>query len=257
MGDLIDPGAFLLGAVEVIGNGDIAFPCSVQKVVLERVAGTAVADPERTVGAVVVVIDTFVVFIEAEIGQHILVGPTVIAQGRPVIVVLAMATNIDHGIDGGRTAQAFSPGLEALATIEAFLRNRFQHPVVDGPGEHGYRTGGHIDQQTVPLATGFQQTDAGVRVFTEPSGQGAAGGATTDDEVIELVVHAGFLLLSVIRGGCRSRIAAVLLSGLRQRYQHGSLRSTDRLAPGFSVSKYCLCDGCSRSRWRIAAVISG
>ena len=100
LGDLIDPGAFLLGAVEVIGNGNVAFSGGIQKVALERVAGAAVAYPEWAIGAMVFVVDAFIVLTEPEVGEHILIGPAVIALCRPVVVVLAVAADIDHGIDG-------------------------------------------------------------------------------------------------------------------------------------------------------------
>ena len=100
LGNLKNPGAFLLGAVEIVGDGDVTFSGGIQEVILEGVAGAAVADPERPVGAVVLVVDALVVFIEPEVRQHIFIGPAVITQGGPVVVVLAVATDIHHGIDG-------------------------------------------------------------------------------------------------------------------------------------------------------------
>ena len=189
LGDLKDPGTLLLGAVEVIGNGDVALSGGIQEVILKRVAGAAVADPERAVSAVVFVIDALVVLIKTEVGQHIIVGPAVITQRGPVIVVFAVATDIDHGIDGGGAAQALATGLETLAAIQAFLRHSFHDPVVDGFGEHGHGAGGHIDQQPITLAPCLQQTDAGVRVFTQSPGQGAPCGSPTDNEIVKVVFH--------------------------------------------------------------------
>ncbi len=106
-----------------------------------------------------------------------------------MIVVLAVAADIDHGIDGGRAAQAFPPGLEAQAAIEALLGDRFHFPVVDGLGEHGHGTGRHVDQQPVTTAASFQQADTGIRILTESPGQGTTSRSTTDDQIIKFIFH--------------------------------------------------------------------
>ena len=93
--------------------------------------------------------------------------------------------------------------MKALSTVEPFLGDGLHDPVIDGLGEHGHGAGGDIDQQAVPLAAGFQQADAGVRVFTQPPGQGAPCGAAADNEIIEFVFHDSFPFIVYFRGAER------------------------------------------------------
>ncbi|KTT54467.1 hypothetical protein SB7C_12330, partial [Staphylococcus epidermidis] len=71
-----------------------------------------------------------------ELGQHVGVAPAGIAERSPVVVVGAMAADVDHGIDGRRAAEALAARLIADAAVQAFLRHRVERPVVELAREH-------------------------------------------------------------------------------------------------------------------------
>ena len=72
----------------------------------------------------------FLVFRFFEVRQDIGVAPSRVAQGAPVVVVVAVASRIDHGIDGARPSQHLSPGYIDGALLQVFLLFGRVAPVV-------------------------------------------------------------------------------------------------------------------------------
>ena len=87
------------------------------------------------------IIPAHIGFGPAEDGQHVLIAPALGPKLMPIIIIPGTATNIEHGIDGGGTAQPFAARLIAGSAIQALLRNRIKAPirVFGQKGKHARR----------------------------------------------------------------------------------------------------------------------
>ena len=121
-----------------------------------------------------------------EIGQAMGVVPVRGARlFGPAVEVAGMATNIDHAVDRGRTAQALaawridpSPGKPRLGlALELPSIARIVHRV-----EHAR---GHVDEDRIVASARLDQQYRNLRVLTQPVGQHAACRARAHNDVIE------------------------------------------------------------------------
>ncbi len=49
--------------------------------------------------------ESVVVFGAPKVGEHVVIGRSGIPQSGPIVVVGPMASDVNHGIDGGRTTE--------------------------------------------------------------------------------------------------------------------------------------------------------
>ena len=141
------PGGILLHGPRGIGKATLAFD-----IAREVFAGTGDESREHIAAqvaadAVVVVVELLVLLEAAEVAEHILVVPLVIAADRrgPAIVVLALAAHVDHGVDGAAAAEGAAHGHDGSAAAELGLRHRLVHfeegvlrEVLHVSGGHGH-----------------------------------------------------------------------------------------------------------------------
>ena len=187
--DLVEADAFLLRAVEIVGERQAGLPRGFQVARMERVAGAQVAHPQRAVAAVPRIVEALVVLAQAEVRQHVVVAPAFVAERGPAVVVDAMAADIDHRVDRRRTAQHLAARLVADAPAEARLRHRVEGPVVDAGRHHRDRAGRHVDERAVAAAAGLEHADGHGRVLGQPPGDDAAARTAAHDDVVESLVH--------------------------------------------------------------------
>ena len=100
-----------------------------------------------------------------------------------------MAADINHRVNGRRTAEALAARLVADAAVEARLRDRLQRPVVDLARDHQHQRAGRGDHPVVVPAAGFQQRHRCLGILGEPARDRAASGAAADHDKIECVRH--------------------------------------------------------------------
>ncbi len=136
LGDLVGAEAFLLLGVEVLADAELSLARGLQIDVSDRIVGAQSADMERTALAVILAVELGIILRTLEVGQHVGVGPAGVAERRPLIVIAAMATDIDHRIDCGGTAEPLAARLIADPAVEARLRHRIERPVVDLARDH-------------------------------------------------------------------------------------------------------------------------
>src|SRR6266849_446910 len=67
--------------------------------------GRDVSDVERAIDAVIIALAKRVILHSSVVSEHILPGPAAIAEGRPLVEILRLATDVDHGVDSARAAQ--------------------------------------------------------------------------------------------------------------------------------------------------------
>ena len=183
------PEAFLAVAVVVFGVAVAGLLAGLDKGAVERVLHVvAVAGGETTLVAAVGIATVDAVLAPFEVRQHVLVAPAGGAQFFPFLEVAGATAHVYQTVDRGRAAQHLAARLVQAAALEAGLFLGMKAPVValhvHGNGEGG----GHLDKDGVVAAAVFQHTHRMVTAFAEPVGERGAGGAGTDDHIIELGV---------------------------------------------------------------------
>ena len=127
---LVEADALLCGSVEIGVVRPTQLDAGGHKGARQRVHAAQVGDVEGTTHPVIGRGAPFLVFRFFEVRQDIGVAPSRVAQGAPVVVVVAVASRIDHGIDGARSSQHLSPGYIDGALLQVFLLFGRVAPVV-------------------------------------------------------------------------------------------------------------------------------
>jgi hypothetical protein len=192
--DLVEARAFLLDAVEVVVEGHARLHRGAHEVLADGARRLLVGHLQRTVGAVQRARAALVALGAAEPGQHVAEGPAAAAGALPVVVVLAVAAHVEHGVDRARAAEAAPARLVAAAAVQARLRLGAQRVVVDrrAARQHRHRGGRRAHQDAAAVAAGLDQAHAHARILAEPRGERGASGAASDDHVVELHRPASF-----------------------------------------------------------------
>src|SRR6266403_71597 len=190
LGDLVGAEAFLLLGVEVFANPELRLARGLQIDLPHRIVGAQPGDMERAALAVILAVEFGIIFGAFEVGQHVGVGPAGVAKRRPLIIIAAMAADIDHRVDRGGTAEPLAARLIADPAVEAGLRHRIERPVVDLARDHQDHRARRGYHPVVALAAGFQQRHRRVRVIGKAARDRAAPGATAHHHKIECIRHA-------------------------------------------------------------------
>ena len=187
---LIEAEAFVILGIEILTDPKLGLARRLQKGLLHRVIGAQFVDGERAALAVIVAAEIGIVFRALEVGQHVGERPAGVAQRRPLIVVAAMAANVDHGIDRGGAAEPLAARLIADPAVETGLRHGVESPVVELARHHQRQRARRGDHPIVPRAAGFQQRHRRPRILGEPSGDRTTARAAAHHHKIECIRHA-------------------------------------------------------------------
>ena len=188
--DLVQAYAFLVLAVEIAGNRQPGLPCRFQIACMEGAVTAQIAHMQRPLVAVPAVAVALVVFAEDEIGQHLVIRPAGVAERRPVVVIVAVAADVDHRVDGRGAAQTLAAWLVGAPPVQAGLRHAPEGPVVVAGGQHGDCTAGDVHHRPATATAGLQQADAGAGILAQASGQHGAGRTAADHDVVKFHAHA-------------------------------------------------------------------
>ena len=127
LGDLVQAHALLRGAVEIVGARQTGLHTGFDKALRERVGVAQVGHVQRPGLAMQIAAEALIALGPDEPGQHILPAPARVAHGGPGVVVLRMATHVDHGVGRTAAAERAAARLQTTATLEAWLRFGVQH----------------------------------------------------------------------------------------------------------------------------------
>ncbi len=177
--------AFLLRTVVIIGLEVTGIGTRPDKGLVERILHViAVIHTERALIAPVVVAAKGPGLGLPEIGQDVAVMPAGSALGIPFVKIPGVATDIHHAVDGGRSAQHLAPWAVHATVIQEGLRLGLELPGVF-LGVHGNgKGGGHLDEDALVAAAGFQQQHPVARVLGQAVGQYTTGGTRTHNDVV-------------------------------------------------------------------------
>ena len=187
---LIDAEALMLVGIEILAQAELRFLRGLQEDLLYRIAGARLVDGERPALAVIFAAEIGIVFRALEVGQHVGERPAGIAERGPLIVVGAVAADIDHRVDRRRAAEPLAARLIADAAVEALLRHGVEGPVVDVAGDHQHECERRRDHPIVVLAAGVQHRHRNVRILRQPPRHRAAARAAAHHHEVECIRHA-------------------------------------------------------------------
>src|SRR5262245_61841932 len=154
---LIDAEALMFVGIEILAQAELRFLRSLQEDLLHRIAGARLVDGERSALAMIFAVEVRIVFRALEIGQHVGERPAGVAERSPLIVVGAVAADIDHRVDRRRAAESLAAGLIAGAAVEALLRDGIEGPVVDVACDHQHERERRRHHPIVVPAAGIQK----------------------------------------------------------------------------------------------------
>ncbi len=176
--------AFLVLAVVVGVELEAGRHRRLEQSVIERVLVGHGRDLERAAGATAVAAVAVDEILDAgEQRRHLVPAPAAVAHLRPGVVVERLATHPDQPIDRPRTAQQLAARHRDVAVGRAGFGFGLVEPVgrriVDQQAEAERHAG-------IGMAgrAGLEQQHPGRRIFAEACGQGAAGRAGADDDVV-------------------------------------------------------------------------
>ena len=197
MGDLVRAHAFLAFAIEVGVDGVTGLPPGLHKPRSQRVGAGEVHHMQGAAHAMQGIGATGVVFGAQKVGQHLVKRPAGVPLGSPLVVVFALATDVNHGVDGARPTQHLAAGLVAAPTVQPSLRYGVKLPVeLPGLRQRGHAQGA-VDQHAFVGSASLQQGYPHRRVLGKASGQHTARRAGANDDVVKRFgLHRGC-------GGCR------------------------------------------------------
>jgi hypothetical protein len=218
---LVRADAFLLRAVEVVRIRMAGLLACFDEGIEKHIGAAPVGNAERPVAAMERVIAVLIAFRAAEIGQHIGEAPALKAHLTPHVIVARMAANIDHAVDGGRTAQHLAARPVKLAVVQMLLAFGPVIPVGEFIADQLADACRHMKEDALVLAARFQKQDFLARIGGQAVGQNAAGAAGPDNDVIVTCHKLPFSQLPWPAVSYRKNVAAMsgsplpaLLSGL-------------------------------------------
>src|SRR6476646_2865529 len=112
---LVDAEAFMVFGVEILPQAELGLLRGLQKNLLHRIFGARLVDGQRPALSVIFAVEIGIVFRALEVGQYVVERPAGIAERGPVVVVGAVAADIDHGVDRRRAAEPLAARLIAAA----------------------------------------------------------------------------------------------------------------------------------------------
>jgi hypothetical protein len=111
----------------------------------------------------------------AEDRPHVVPAPALKTHLAPVVVILALAAHVDHGVDGGASAQDLAPGIVQDPAVQAGLGLGLEHPVGAGVADGKEITDRDVEPDPVVLAAGLEQADRVARILGQAVGENAPG----------------------------------------------------------------------------------
>ena len=188
--ELVVAGAFLAHAVEIFAARHADLAGAADEGFDQLILGPDVGHRERAIAAVESVRTALVALRLDEVGQHVVVAPTRVAQRGPMVVVLALAADVDQAVDRTRAAQGLAARPVDAAAVHVRIGVGVETPVVGRVPHRLAVADGQVDPERAVGWAGFQQEDTRCGVLTQSRGQYRTRGAGADHDVVEFVCHA-------------------------------------------------------------------
>jgi hypothetical protein len=146
-GQLVVARAFLGSAVEVFGARHAGLLRAADEGFDELVLRRDVRHLQRPVAAVEGIAAALVAFGLDEVGQHVVVAPAGVAERGPVVVVLALAADVDEAVDRARAAQRLAARPVDAPAVHVRVGVGLEAPVVGGAPHRLAVADGQVDPE--------------------------------------------------------------------------------------------------------------
>ena len=114
----------------------------------------------------VFVVDTGLIFCSDKVRQEVIPIPAICACSLPVCVILAMAADVNHAIDGRRASQNFTARHHEASATRPFFRFGHVAPRMFGTVGHSAPSRWHADHQISFVAgAAFHKQDTVLTAF--------------------------------------------------------------------------------------------
>ena len=182
--ELVVPGAFLRRSVEIAILRYADFDGGGDQRVDQRMTLFNIGSPQGAVVAVKFVRAAHVVLELAKVRQHVSIAPTGISKRGPLVVVLALAANVDEAVDRRRAPERATARPVDLAPVHLRFGLGIEAPIHDRM-EHRLRVADRNMDPWVAIArAGFQQQHRMAGTCRQSIGKNAARRSATDDHVV-------------------------------------------------------------------------
>src|ERR1019366_1502397 len=141
-------------------------------------------DPKGTVRAVIAVGKGLIALGFHEVRQDVVVAPALISAATPFVVVTAISADVDHVIDGARSAEPPALRDKDTAPIQMRLGKSSVSPVIGAVLETSIECR-YPDRGFVILAAGFEQQYPAGGILGQSACQDAPRRSGTGDDVVE------------------------------------------------------------------------
>ena len=221
---------FLLCTVHILIPTHLVLCAGFKEHLCQWVARGLIADHQPSGSAVKWLAEALIVLRAFEQGQDVVIGPPLVAQVAPVVVVSAVTAHVDHGIHQTCTAKPAPPGQENPAIVELDLRHRAVAPVQFAVHQIHVKCG-NSDGHLVRLRAGFEQRDVGT-CLRQPCGDDGPGRSGAHNDVICCFRHQSPPSRDFRKDTFRAKLCTESLSRLR----FPADRKTSGIAAGFRVN---------------------
>src|SRR5215472_11981622 len=169
LGNLVGAESFLRIAVEIGVALEPALFGGLDEGFRNRIDAAQVGDSQRTADPVVVGRSPLLVLGLLEVGQDVGIAPARISKIAPLVVIMTVAANVDHGVEGTAASQNLAPRPIRIAAPQLRLRLGVISPVTRGFEELGKRRR-HMDFLPGILPAGFKEKNLDFRIFRQAVG---------------------------------------------------------------------------------------
>jgi len=120
-----------------------------------------------------------------EVRQHVAVGPAIVAERGPVVVVLRLPADVDESVDRARAAECLAARPVDSPAVHVRVRIRVEAPVVPLVPHRLAVADRQMDPDRPIRGPRFEEQHPHRRIFRQACGEDAAGRPGADDDVVE------------------------------------------------------------------------
>ncbi len=184
--DLVEAKPLLRFAVEIVVARKTRLLRRLHEGPGHRINAAQIAHVQRSTRAMQLGSAALLVLRLLEVGKDVVKAPARITQVAPRVIVVAMAADVDHGVDRAAATQDLAAGPVELTIAQLRLLLGIERPIA-GRSEELAESQRDMNFPALVWPTRLQQQDLDGWVLRKPVCQHASGRASPNDDV---VIHA-------------------------------------------------------------------
>src|SRR5215213_8144507 len=178
---------FVAARIEIADAGNAGLDRGFDEGIQDVPAGARGLDAPFAAHAMMLAGSEVVIEVLAEDRLHIVPTPARKTHLAPVVVILALASHVDHSVDRRAAAQDLAPRIVQDPAVQACLSFGLEHPIGAGIADGEEIADRDVKPDPVVLAASFENADRVSRILGQAVCQNAAGGTCPDNYVIKCI----------------------------------------------------------------------